>query len=132
MSDTQAKLKTVQNDIIKSGGSLQDYIRLFDEIKYSRNTGSEANTGNHSSKHIMIINNALAQQEANFNKQKKVLEGQAPSQGGKTATDQDRKKQIKNKDIKKGMKNRKGANDYRKGGYVLNTTDNRKVKRNGK
>ena len=29
-------------------------------------------------------------------------------------------------------KNRIGANDYRKGGYVLNTTDNRKVKRNGK
>jgi len=141
MSDTQAKLKTVQNDIIKSGGSLQDYIRLFDEIKYSRNTGTEANTGNHSSKHIMIINNALAQQEANFNKQKKLLEGQAPSQGGKTATDQDRKKQIKDTDIKKALrnnkggsvtKNRKGANDYRKGGYVLNTTDNRKVKRNGK
>ena len=29
-------------------------------------------------------------------------------------------------------KKNKGANDYRKGGYVLNTTDNRKVKRNGK
>ena len=29
-------------------------------------------------------------------------------------------------------KNRMGGNDYRKGGYVLNTTDNRKVKRNGK
>jgi hypothetical protein len=29
-------------------------------------------------------------------------------------------------------KNNIGANDYRKGGYVLNTTDNRKVKRNGK
>ena len=29
-------------------------------------------------------------------------------------------------------KNRMGANDYRSGGYVLNTTDNRKVKRNGK
>lgn len=29
-------------------------------------------------------------------------------------------------------KNRKGANDYRKGGYVLSTIDNRKVKRNGK
>ena len=57
---------------------------------------------------------------------------QAPSQGGKTGTDQDRKKQIKNKDIKKGMKNNIGANDYRKGGYVLSTVDNRKVKRNGK
>ena len=29
-------------------------------------------------------------------------------------------------------KKRIGANDYRKGGYVLNTTDKRKVKRNGK
>ena len=29
-------------------------------------------------------------------------------------------------------KNRMGGNDYRKGGYVLNTTDKRKVKRNGK
>lgn len=29
-------------------------------------------------------------------------------------------------------KNRRGSNDYRSGGYVLNTTDNRKVKRNGK
>ena len=29
-------------------------------------------------------------------------------------------------------KKNKGANDYRSGGYVLNTTDNRKVKRNGK
>jgi len=29
-------------------------------------------------------------------------------------------------------KNRKGANDYRKGGYVLSTVDKRKVKRNGK
>jgi len=29
-------------------------------------------------------------------------------------------------------KNRIGANDYRKGGYVLSTIDNRKVKRNGK
>jgi hypothetical protein len=29
-------------------------------------------------------------------------------------------------------KKRIGANDYRKGGYVLSTMDNRKVKRNGK
>ncbi len=30
------------------------------------------------------------------------------------------------------VKKRIGANDYRKGGYVLSTMDNRKVKRNGK
>lgn len=29
-------------------------------------------------------------------------------------------------------KKRIGANDYREGGYVLSTMDNRKVKRNGK
>ena len=29
-------------------------------------------------------------------------------------------------------KKRIGANDYRKGGYVLSTMDNRKVKKNGK
>jgi len=29
-------------------------------------------------------------------------------------------------------KKRIGANDYRKGGYVLSTMDNRRVKRNGK
>jgi len=41
----------------------------------------------------------------------------------------------KEKKLSKGgapTKNRIGGNDYRKGGYVLNTTDNRKVKRNGK
>jgi len=30
------------------------------------------------------------------------------------------------------VKKRIGATDYRKGGYVLSTMDNRKVKRNGK
>jgi len=30
------------------------------------------------------------------------------------------------------VKKRKGATDYRKGGYVLSTIDNRRVKRNGK
>tara|TARA_R110002020_G_scaffold67815_2_gene177891 strand:+ start:796 stop:1167 length:372 start_codon:yes stop_codon:yes gene_type:complete len=41
----------------------------------------------------------------------------------------------KEKKLSKGgapTKNRIGGNDYRKGGYVLNTIDNRKVKRNGK
>tara|TARA_R110000751_G_scaffold210281_1_gene314041 strand:- start:101 stop:598 length:498 start_codon:yes stop_codon:yes gene_type:complete len=66
---------------------------------------------------------------------------QAPSQSSQMGSDKERKKQIKDTNINKALKNNRGGsitknriggNDYRKGGYVLNTTDNRKVKRNGK
>ena len=66
---------------------------------------------------------------------------QAPSQSSKIGSDEVRKNQIKDKELKKATttkqtkynggsitKNRIGGNDYRKGGYVLNTVDNRKKK----
>ena len=64
---------------------------------------------------------------------------QAPSQGSKVGSDTERKKQIEDKELNKATttkqtkskggattKNRIGGNDYRKGGYVLSTVDNRK------
>ena len=116
--DDKTFMKQVQQRIIKDGGSISDYVDGVGEIDYEQNTGK--NDGNTS----IFKGNELERLGAIRSKQKAVL-----------------KKQIKDKELNKATttkqtnskggaitKNRIGGNDYRKGGYVLSTVDNRKKK----
>ena len=114
--DDKTYMKQVQQRIIKDGGSLDDYVKGMQEIDYEQNTGK--NDGSTS----MFKGDELERLGAIRAKQKAIL-----------------KKQIKDKELDKATttkqtkfkggattKNRIGGNDYRKGGYVLSTVDNRK------
>ena len=87
------------------------YVREMQELKFELNQNKEND------------------RESKFSPQEKMKAINILSQQKKELAKQMTTKQSMGGSI---TKNRMGGNDYRKGGYVLNTTDNRKVKRNGK
>jgi len=113
--DDKAFMKQVQQRIIKDGGSISDYVTGIGEIDYEQNTGKkDGNTSVFKGNELERLSIIRAKQKANTKKQikdKELQKATTKSKGGSVT------------------KNRIGGNDYRKGGYVLNTTDNRKNKR---
>jgi hypothetical protein len=88
------------------------YVQEMQELKFELNQNKENDrTSIFTSKEKMQAINLLAKQKADLEKQikDKELNAAATKSKGGAIT-----------------KNRKGGNDYRKGGYVLNTVDNRK------
>ena len=88
------------------------YVQEMQELKFELNQNKENDrTSIFTSKEKMQAINLLAKQKADLEKQikdKELNKAAAKSKGGSIT------------------KNRKGGNDYRKGGYVLSTVDNRK------
>ena len=90
------------------------YVQEMQELKFELNQNKENDrTSIFTSKEKMQAINLLAKQKADLEKQikDKELNAAATKSNGGSIT-----------------KNRIGGNDYRKGGYVLSTVDNRKKK----
>tara|TARA_R110000796_G_C14216988_1_gene394061 strand:- start:45 stop:452 length:408 start_codon:yes stop_codon:yes gene_type:complete len=109
------KDKVFQKGLQKRIG-INKYIAVVDELAYERRTGkNDGNTSILTPEEKQRLNQIGLKKEAEL------------------------KKEIKNKELKEAAKkqskggsitkNRIGGNDYRKGGYVLNTMDNRKKKK---
>jgi|TARA_R110000850_G_scaffold255138_1_gene380881 hypothetical protein len=89
---------------LQSKYGTDEYVKEMQELKFELNQNKETNrTSIFTAKEKMQAVNLLAKQKADLEKQMK-------SKGGTTT------------------KNRIGGNDYRKGGYVLSTVDNKKKK----
>ena len=109
--DTKQKIFTKG---LQSKYGVDDYVREMQELKFELNENKENDrTSLFTAQEKMQAINLLAKQKADLNKQikdKELNKAAAKSKGGSIT------------------KNRKGGNDYRKGGYVLSTVDNRKKK----
>ena len=150
MADIMAD-KARQKEIQKEAG-MSTYVNDAMRLKNVVDTGvKDEGKFSLNSKQISDLLGIFERQKAKLQKKVNEIEGtqsmgtlgsqQAKTQGTKLSSDKAKKKQIKDTDIKKALRNNKGgsitknrigANDYRKGGYVLSTVDKRKVKRNGK
>ena len=109
------KDKVFQKGLQKRIG-VNKYIAVVDELAYERRTGkNDGNTSILTPEEKQRLNQIGLKEEAKLEKEIKNKELKEAS-----------KKQSKGGSI---TKNRIGGNDYRKGGYVLNTMDNRKKKK---
>jgi hypothetical protein len=150
MADIMAD-KARQKEIQKEAG-MSTYVNDAMRLKNVVDTGvKDEGKFSLTPKQVSDLLGIFERQKANLQKKVNEIQGtqsmgalssqQAKTQGTKLSSEKAKKKQIKDTDIKKALrknkggsvtKNRKGANDYRSGGYVLSTVDKRKVKRNGK
>jgi len=99
---------------LQSKYGTDEYVKEMQELKFELNQNKETNrTSIFTSKEKMQAINLLAKQKADLEKQikDKELNAAATKSNGGSIT-----------------KNRIGGNDYRKGGYVLSTVDNRNKK----
>jgi len=119
--DDKAKQKAMQEDV-----GVDNYTH--DALKIKRGVDTGESYGDSlkylNDKQIIDLIGIFERQKAKLEDKVKKIEGK--ERMGTLGAQQ--AKSQKNT----ATKNRRGPNDYRSGGYVLNTTDNRKVKRNGK
>jgi len=113
---------------LQSKYGTNEYVQEMQELKFELDQNKETNRPSiFTSKEKMQAINLLAKQKADLEKQ---VEARNPKNAPK-------EKKVLNEDIKNALRNNKGGsitknriggNDYRKGGYVLSTVDNRKKK----
>lgn len=93
---------------------VDNYVQEMQELKFELNQNKENNRDSiFTAGEKMQAINILTKQKEDLNKEiedKEINKALTKSKGGSIT------------------KNRKGGNDYRKGGYVLSTVDNRKKK----